>query len=81
LRRLPNPWIAIPALLLGALAGVLGWVVTDVSCRQPDADGVVTSCNGWAGLFAVVSFLVVTIGVTLMLALVFRSLAEWRDRR
>lgn len=78
---MPNPWIAIPALLLGALAGVLGWVVTDVSCRQPDADGVVTSCNGWAGFFAVVSFLVVTIGVTLMLALVFRSLAEWRDRR
>jgi len=67
--------------VLGALAGVLGWVVTDVSCRQPDARGVVSSCNGWAALFAVLSFLVVTIGVTLMLVLVFRSLAEWRERR
>lgn len=81
MRRFPNPWIAVPALLLGALAGVLGWVVTDVSCRQPDAEGVIASCSGWAGLFAGVSFLVVTIGVSLMLALVFRSLAEWRERR
>lgn len=80
MRRLPNPWIAVPALLLGALAGVLGWVVTDVSCAQPDADGVVGSCDGWAVFFAVVSFSTVTIGVALMLALVFRSIAEWRER-
>ena len=81
MRRFPNPWIAVPALVLGALAGALGWVVTDVSCRQPDAQGLVRSCNGWAGLFAVLSFLIVTIGVALMLALVFRSLAEWRERQ
>lgn len=81
MRRLPNPWIAIPALLLGLLAGALGWVVTDVSCRQPDANGVTAPCNGWAALFAVVSFLGVTIGVTLLLVLVYRSLAEWRERQ
>ncbi len=81
MRRVPNPWIAIPALLLGALAGALGWVVTDVSCRQPDADGVSASCNGWAALFAVVSFLAVTVGVTLLLVLVYRSLSEWRERQ
>lgn len=69
----------MPSLLLGALAGALGWVVTDVSCRQPDPQGVVGTCYGWAAFFAVVSFLAVTIGVALLLVLVFRSLAEWRD--
>lgn len=80
-RRYPNPWIVIPSLLLGLLAGALGWVVTDVSCRQPDPQGVVSSCDGWAAFFAVVSFLAATIGVALLLVLVFRSLAEWRERQ
>lgn len=80
-RRYPNPWIAIPSLLLGLLAGVLGWVVTDVSCRQPDPEGVVGSCDGWAAFFAVLSFLAVTIGVALLLVLVYRSLSEWRERQ
>jgi hypothetical protein len=78
-RRYPNPWIALPSLLLGLLAGALGWVVTDVSCRQPDPQGAVGSCNGWAAFVAVVSFLAVTAGVALLLVLVFRSLAEWRE--
>lgn len=80
-RRLPNPWIVIPSLVLGLLAAGLGWVVTDVSCRQPDADGVISSCDGWAAFFAILSFLAVTVGVTLLLVLVFRSLAEWRERQ
>ena len=78
---MPNPWIAIPALALGALAAALGWVVTDVSCRQPDLAGVVRPCYGWAAFFAILCFLVVTIGVALLLVLVFRSLAEWRERQ
>jgi hypothetical protein len=66
---------------LGLLAGALGWVVTDVSCRQPDADGVVESCVGWAAGVAVISFLAVMVGVAVLLVLVFRSLAEWQDRQ
>ncbi len=73
MRRRPNPWIAIPALVAGLLAGALGWVVTDVSCE--------TSCAGWATLVSVVSFLVVTIGVVLILALVYRSIAEWNEKK
>lgn len=80
MRRTPNPWIAIPALLMGLLAGALGWVVTDVSCRQPDADGFISPCYGWAGLIGVVSFIAAAIGVAVLLALVYRSLAEWRER-
>lgn len=80
-RRLPNPWIAVPSLLLGLLAAAVGWVVTDVSCRQPDAAGTIGSCNGWAALIATTSFLVVTVGVAVLLVLVYRSLAEWHQRQ
>ncbi len=66
---------------MGVLAAALGWVVTDVSCRQPDTAGAVGSCHGWSALIAVVAFLVVTIGVTVLLVLVFRSLAEWQERK
>jgi hypothetical protein len=79
MRRRPNPWIAIPSLALGLLAAALGWVVTDVSCRQPDGAGGFSSCTGWAVLVAVGSFILVTIGVALILVLVYRSIAEWRE--
>ena len=39
-----------------------------------------TTCSGWAALVAIVSFLVVTVGVALVLVLVYRSLAEWKRR-
>jgi hypothetical protein len=68
-------------LTLGVLAAWLGWVVTDVSCGQPDASGIAEGCNGWALLVAVVSFVVVTAGVALLLVLVYRSLAEWQQRQ
>lgn len=81
MRRRPNPWIVIPSLALGLLAAVLGWLVTDVSCRQSDTVGVAGPCPGWSVLFSVVSFLVVTVGVAVLLVLVYRSLAEWQERR
>lgn len=71
----------MPSILLGALAAALGWVVTDVSCRQPEASGVVEGCPGWAALIAVVAFLAVAVGVAVLLVLVYRSLTEWRERR
>lgn len=81
MRRSPNPWIVVPSLLLGLLAAILGWVVTDVSCRQPDVSGLASTCGGWAVLIAVISFLVVSVGVAVLLVLVFRSLAEWQQRQ
>lgn len=81
MRRRPNPWIALPALALGVLAAALGWIITDVSCRVPDGAGGYTTCVGWAVVVALLSFLVVTIGVALILVLVYRSLAEWRERK
>ncbi len=74
-RRWPNPWIALPALAFGALGGVLGWVVTDAACRQGGE-----SCAGWATVVAVISFTGVVVGVALVMVLVYKSLAEWRER-
>ena len=79
MRRRPNPWIAIPSLLAGVVAGALGWIVTDVSCRSTTPSGAVESCPGWAAGISVGSFLVVTVGVAVVMVLVFRSLAEHRD--
>ena len=74
--RRPNPWILWPAVLTGVLGGALGWMVTDVSCRNAGS-----SCYVWAGFFAVLAFVLVTIGVGLLLVLVYRSLAEWRQQQ
>ena len=60
---------------MGLLAGALGWVVTDVSCRQ-DGD----SCVGWSATIATLAFISVTVGLTLVLVLVYRSLAEWQEK-
>ena len=71
----------MPSITLGLLAAALGWVVTDVSCQTPDAAGNVSSCPGWAFGVSLLSFLVVTVGVALILALVYRSIAEWNEKR
>ena len=73
--RRPNPWIAVPALALGALAAALGWMVSDVSCSQTEGG----SCVGWGIAVATIAFIGVTVGVALVLVLVYKSLAEWRD--
>lgn len=77
--RLPNPWIAFPSLAVGVLAALLGWFATDLSCTTSDPPGAVTPCPGWSALMAIAAFLLVTAGMMLVLALVYRSLAEWRE--
>lgn len=79
MRRLPNPWVAAPALALGLLAGLLGWFVTDLSCTTSDPIADITPCPGWSTMVAIVAFLVVTVSMAMVLILVFRSIAEWRD--
>ncbi|HIE21395.1 MAG TPA: hypothetical protein EYP73_02200 [Acidimicrobiia bacterium] len=79
MRRTPNPWIALPALGMGALAGVIGWVVTDVSCRQGAGVDTGSGCVGWALGIAVTSGILVAAGTALVLVLVYRSLAEWQQ--
>lgn len=76
----PNPWLVIPSLLAGLIAAVIGWIVTDVSCRQ-EIDDVVVSCPGWSVTIALTAGLATTIGILVLLVLVFRSLAEETERR
>ena len=45
------------------------------------ASGKVTSCPGWALGIGVLSFLIVTVATALILALVYRSIAEWNEKR
>ncbi len=77
--RYPNPWIAIPSLVLGTIAGWVGYVVTDVSCRAEIEPGIIRSCPGWAIAIAVLAFLIVTIGMLVVMVLVTRSIAEARE--
>ncbi|CAN5804372.1 hypothetical protein BH23ACT5_BH23ACT5_11680 [soil metagenome] len=81
MRRLPNPWIAMPALVCGAVAAWLGGTVTAVTCRYREADGAIVTCPGWTVTVSVLSFLVVAAGITLVMVLVYRSLAEWRHHQ
>lgn len=72
MRRMPNPWVALPALAAGLIGGLLGWVVTDVSCRP-------AGCPGWAAVFAALGFLIGAAGMAVVVVLVYRSLAEHRE--
>lgn len=77
--RLPNPWIAIPSVTVGILAGLLGWFATDLSCTTSDPPEAVTGCPVWSTLISITAFVLVTAGMMLVLVLVYRSLAEWRE--
>lgn len=75
--RYPNPWVAIPSLIAGILAGWVGYVVTDVSCRVDQVEG---SCTGWAVVVAAAAFLIALVGMAVVIVLVYRSLAEAREK-
>ena len=77
-RRRPNPWIIVPSLVAGTAAGALGWVVTDISCRV-EIDGVIQHCRGWSALVAFLSGVIAAIGMMVVLVLVYRSIAEYRE--
>lgn len=79
-RRTPNPWIAVPSVLAGLLAATVGGLVTDVSCRVELEGGVVQRCPVWTVSVALVLFVGVTVGVAVVLVLVYRSIAEARDQ-
>ena len=71
----PNPWLTVPAIVLAALAGTTGWIVTDVGCR---VDGGLP-CPGWSAVTALATGVLVAIGTLVVLALTSRSIAEWRE--
>jgi hypothetical protein len=72
MRRLPNPWIAVPTLLAAAGGGVVGYFVTDASCA-PDG------CPFAAGIIGTITALMTAAGVGLVIVLMLKSLVEWRE--
>jgi hypothetical protein len=87
-KRRPNPWIVVPSLVAAGIAAWLGGTVAAMSCRYGELEGtLVTLCEvggsnlGWTVAVAVLSFLIVGFGMAVVLALVFRSIAEWRDHQ
>lgn len=81
MKRRPNPWIAIPAVIGGGLAAWLAGTITAVSCRYRAIDGTIVTCPTSTTVVAVLAFLAVGIGVTVVMVLVYRSLAEWRQKQ
>jgi hypothetical protein len=75
----PNPWISIPALIAGLVGGALGWIVTNLACRVEG--GPASDCPVAATTVALVGFLGATVGMAVVLSLVYRSLGEWRELR
>jgi hypothetical protein len=63
------------------LLGYLGWLVTDASCRLEAATALSTGCPLASTLVGLASFIIATWGVALILSLVYRSLAEHRQRQ
>jgi hypothetical protein len=76
----PNPWIAIPAVVLGLLVGYLGWLVTDRSCRLDANTAIDAGCPVTAVIVGAASLAGTIIGIAIVLSLVYRSIAEYRDR-
>ena len=78
--RRPNPWITVPALVVGLLVGWLGWIATDISCRADRPSGG-PGCPGAATAIGIISFIGATVGLIVVLALTSRSIAEYRQER
>jgi hypothetical protein len=77
-RLIPNPWIAVPSLLLGGLSAWITYLVMDVSCRV-EVDGSIETCTGLAIGLAAAAFVLATVGMAVVLVLVYRSIAEYRE--
>ena len=70
-RRLPSPWITVPVALGTIVGGVVGYLVTEVSCSPG-------SCPGPAVAIGLVSAVAAFFGIGTVMVLAVRSIAEWR---
>jgi hypothetical protein len=66
---------------MGLLAGLVGWSVTGVSCRPELNLDQGRACPLLAVSVGVAVFVATTIGIAVVLVLVYRSLAEHQEAR
>ena len=74
-----NPWFAIPVAAAGVAGYLIGGNVARVACA-PVEPGTTCDPGGWEIVFGVIGAMVSVIGVAIVLVLVIRSLAEWREQ-
>ena len=72
MRRLPNPWVALPIVIAALAGGTVGFFVTDASCA-PD------SCTVPAILVAAAAALGAAAGIGVVVVLALKSLSEWKE--
>jgi hypothetical protein len=72
MRRRPSPWFALPVVVAAITGGVVGGLVTQVSCAP-------NSCTAAAVGIGLLSALVSLVGVGVVVILAMRSIAEWRE--
>jgi hypothetical protein len=73
-----NPWFAIPVVAAGVAGALIGRDIARVNCAPVDPEAV---CDSGASevILAVVGAVVAMVGVAVVIVLVIRSLAEWRE--
>jgi len=74
MRRLPNPWVAVPVLVAALSGGAVGYFVTDASCARG-------SCPLSASIVAAVVAVGAGVGIGVIAVLALKSLDEFRSHR
>lgn len=74
MRRVPNPWVAVPSLLAGLAGGIVGFIVTNASCAPGN-------CRVVASLTAAIVGLGIALGVGVVAVLALKSFDEHRTHR
>ena len=72
MKRLPNAWVLIPVVVAAAAGGVIGGMVTEVSCRPG-------SCIPVAVIVGILAAIGAAVGTVTIVVLALRSITEWRD--
>lgn len=80
MRRRPNPYLLAASMVVGALVGWLGYVITNLSCRA-EQPAPAPGCPTAAWIVGILSCLVAGIGLLVVLGLTARSIAEYRGER
>lgn len=80
MKRRPNPYLLTASLLVGALVGWLGYVITNLSCRA-DQPFPAPGCPFAAGVVGIVAFVIAALGILVVLGLAGRSIAEYRSEK
>ncbi len=73
-----NPWFAIPVIAAGIAGALIGHNIAKVACAPVEPDAVCDPGSS-AVVLAIGGAVVSMIGVGVVIVLVIRSLAEWRE--